>query len=60
MRANRYQSQSQLKMQFDPPAPSPLDGVRPMGVVETLADLLLEAVGEAVAEGGGDDQQDHA
>jgi hypothetical protein len=37
-----------------------LDGVRPKGVVETLADLLLEAVGATMVEGGVDDDQNHA
>jgi hypothetical protein len=60
MRATRYQNRSQFKLQFDPPAPKPLDGVRPKGVVETLADLLLEAVGATMVKGGVDDDQDHA
>ncbi|MBF5089162.1 hypothetical protein F1640_03780 [Novosphingobium sp. NBM11] len=59
MRAIRQQNRSQLKLQFDPPEPKPLDDLRPKGVVETLADLLLEAVG-ATAKGGVDDHQDHA
>jgi len=60
VRASRYQNRSQLKLQFDPPTPKPLDGMHPKGVVETLADLLLEAVGATMVEGGVDDQQDHA
>jgi hypothetical protein len=36
-----------------------LDGVGPKGVVETLADLLLEAVGATMVEGGVDDDQNH-
>ena len=60
MRTTRPQDRSQLKLQFDPPAPKPLDGMRPKGVVETLADLLLEAIGATTIEGGVDDDQDHA
>lgn len=60
MRASRYRNRSQFNLQFDPPAPTPLEGVRPKGVVETLADLLLEAVGAPKIEGGVDDQQNHA
>lgn len=60
MRAPQYQNRSQLKLQLAPPAPKPLDGVRPKGVVETLADLLLEAVGATMVEGGVDDDQNHA
>jgi hypothetical protein len=60
MRSSRYQNRSQLKLEFEPPAPKPLDGKRPKGVVETLADLLLEAVGATMVEGGVDDDQNHA
>lgn len=60
MRESRCQSRSQLKLQFDPPAPKPLDGTHPKGAVEALADLLLEAIGATMAEGGADDRQDHA
>ena len=62
MRISRYQNRSQFKLQFDLPVPSPLEGKRPKGVIETLADLLLEAVGAHPTnsiEGGLDDQQDH-
>lgn len=60
MRGIRHQNRSQLKLQFEPLEPKPLDGMRPKGVVETLADLLLEAVGAATTKGGEDDHQDHA
>ncbi|GLK46990.1 hypothetical protein [Novosphingobium guangzhouense] len=60
MRASRRQNRTQLKLQFDPPVPKPLDGMRPKGVVETLADLLLEAVGATAVEGGVDDHQGNA
>ncbi|WP_404478643.1 hypothetical protein [Novosphingobium sp. BL-52-GroH] len=60
MRATRRQNSSQLKLQFDPPTPKPLDGMRPKGVVETLADLLLEAIGATTIEGGVDDDQGNA
>lgn len=60
MRAIRDQNRLQFKLQFDPPAPNPLDGMRPKGVVETLADLLLEAAGTTMVEGGVDDEQNHA
>ncbi|MFK4531951.1 hypothetical protein ABIA00_000389 [Bradyrhizobium ottawaense] len=60
MRSSRYQNGSQFKLEFDPPSPKPLDGKCPKGVVETLADLLLEAVGATMVEGGVDDDQNHA
>ena len=60
MRSSRYQNRSQFKLEFDPPAPKPLDGKHPKGVVEVLADLLLEAVGATVVKGGVDDEQNHA
>ena len=60
MRASKYRNRSQLMLRFDPPGPMPLEGVRAKGVVETLADLLLEAVGAPKIEGGVDDQRDHA
>lgn len=60
MRATRYQTKSQLKLQFDLPAPKPLDGLRPKGVVETLADLLLEASGVTTIGEGADNDQSNA
>lgn len=62
-RSNLNRAQLVLELERQPP-PLAL-GKSPKGLVEALADLLLEALGErAIARtmqtGGVDDQQDHA
>lgn len=62
MRTNRYQSRGQLVLELERRgSPAPL-AASPKGLIEALADLLLEVVtGEATTrKGGGDERQDHA
>ena len=61
MRRSRYQGRVQLLLALEPQSPRVLPVSSPSGLVEALADLLLEAVGAAgpLKTGGADEQQDH-
>lgn len=59
MRKSRYHDRAQLALELDRPRRDPPVARDTKGLVETLADLLLEALG-APGMGGGDEQQDHA
>lgn len=63
MRKSRYQSRAQLVLELEPQNPqAPLAQTSTKGLVEALADLLLEALGAAGSrtKGGVDEHQDHA
>lgn len=59
MRRSRYHDRTQLALELERPHREPPVERDTKGLVETLADLLLEALG-APGMGGGDEQQDHA
>ena len=62
MRRSRHQSRTQLVLALERANPEPLVERGTKGLVETLADLLLEAMGvPGVPEkGGAHEHQDHA
>ncbi len=62
MRKSRCQNLGQLVLELESQSPRLLVGQNTQGLVEALADLLLEALrGEEMTETGGvDEQQDHA
>ncbi len=62
MRRSRYQSRTQLVLELARPKPEFAVPRQTKGLVETLAELLLEALGGAGAsrKGGRDEHQDHA
>ena len=62
MRRSRYQNRTQLVLQLARLKPELAVARETKGVVETLADLLLEALGGAGTPrtGGMDEHQDHA
>jgi hypothetical protein len=62
VRRSRYQSRTQLVLELKRPNPEPAVERGTKGVVETLADLLLEALGGVgrPEKGGVDEHQDHA
>ena len=60
MRRSRYHDRAQLALELDRPHREPPIERDTKGLVETLADLLLEALGTGAMTGGGDEQQDHA
>jgi hypothetical protein len=61
----RNQDRRQLALELEPRPPTPFPAPRnSKGLIETLADLLLEALGERTArgeanEGGGHEPQSH-
>ena len=67
MRKRRNQDRSQLALDLEPRDPTPfLATPNQKGLIETLADLLLEAMGERTTasnttarQGGGHEPQDH-
>jgi len=62
MRKTRYQDRAQLVLALEPQGPRTPLARNPKGLVEVLADLLLEAVGAETATqaGGADEREDHA
>ena len=62
MRQNRYQNRKQLVLELERTNLIPLVERGTKGLVETLADLLLEALGEqSLSEAGGaNEHEDHA
>lgn len=60
MRKNRHHSRAQLVLEMDPQIPTtPVEG-NTKGLVEALADLLLEALATEPKLGGVDESEDHA
>lgn len=59
MRNPLRSSRNQLFLELEPPRPRDPLVQNPKGLVEALADLLLEAA-EAEQTGGADERQDHA
>ncbi len=67
MRKRRNRDRSQLALDLEPRDPTPLpESPKVVGLIEALADLLLEAMGERTAaqdpaarQGGGHEPQDH-
>ena len=60
MRKNRHHSRAQLVLELDAQSPTtPMEG-NTKGLVEALADLLLEALAAETKLGGVDESQDHA
>ncbi len=62
MRRSQYLNPAQLVMELERNNHEPPFKGSPAGLVEALADILLEALGAAnlTAMGGGDEHQDHA
>lgn len=62
MRRSQYLNPAQLVLELDRENPEPPFKGNPTGLVEALADLLLEALGvESLKTTGGEDEhQDHA
>lgn len=65
MRRSKYQSRTQLVLELERQNLQPPVGKDTKGLVEALADLLLEALGEqptatSTEKGGVDEHQDHA
>ena len=62
MRQNRYQNRKQLVLELERTNLIPLAERGAKGLVETLADLLLEALGDkSLSEKGGENEhEDHA
>jgi hypothetical protein len=68
VRKKRNQDRSQLSLDLEPRDPTPFSTTpNQKGLIETLADLLLEAMGERTTapnatarQGGGHEPQDHA
>ena len=60
MRKNRHHNRAQLVLDLNRQIPTtPVEG-NTKGLVEALADLLLEALAAETKLGGVDDSQDHA
>lgn len=61
MRRSRYLNPAQLVLELDREKPEPPFKGNPAGLVEALADLLLEALGPESLKmmGDGDERQDH-
>ena len=62
MRRSRHRSRTQLVLGLERANPEPLVERETKGLVETLADLLLEALGApgVPEKGGAHEHQDHA
>lgn len=62
MRRRRYQNRAQLVLELERQTPQqPPWATSPKGLIEALADLLLEAMGaeKVMKTGGADEHQDH-
>ena len=61
MRKSRCQDRAQFLLALEPQSLRVLPASNPSGLLEALAELLLEAVGtaEQIKTGGADEQQDH-
>jgi hypothetical protein len=60
VRKNRHHSRTQLILELDPQIPTTPVEENTKGLVEALADLLLEALAAEPKLGGVDESEDHA
>jgi hypothetical protein len=60
VRKNRHHSQAQLVLELDRQNPATPVEKNTKGLVEALADLLLDALAAETKLGGVDESQDHA
>ncbi len=60
MRRSRYRNRAQLVLELERQIPHRPVGQNTKGLVEALADLLLEALAAEADQGGGDEREDHA
>lgn len=60
MRRSRYRNRAQLVLELERQIPQTPVTRNTKGLVEVLADLLLEALAAEVDKGGGDEREDHA
>jgi hypothetical protein len=60
VRRNRHHNRAQLVLELERQIPTTLVERNPNGLVEALADLLLEALVAETKLGGVDEPQDHA
>lgn len=60
MRRSRYRNRAQLVLELERQIPHPPVSQNTKGLVEALADLLLEALAAEANQGGGDEREDHA
>lgn len=60
MRKNRHHNRMQLVLELERQNPTTLVEGNTKGLVEALADLLLEALAAETKLGGVDESQDHA
>lgn len=60
MRRNRRHNQAQLVLELERQIPTTLMERNTKGLVEALADLLLEALAAETTMGGVDESEDHA
>lgn len=60
MRRSRYRNRAQLILELERQIPHPPVSQNTKGLVEALADLLLEALAAETEKGGGDEREDHA
>jgi hypothetical protein len=60
VRRNRHHNRAQLILELDRQIPQTPVKPKTKGLIETLADLLLEALAAETNAGGVDESQDHA
>ena len=60
MRKNRHHNRAQLVLELDRQLPTTIVEGNTKGLVETLAELLLEALAAEARLGGVDESEDHA
>lgn len=60
MRRSRYRNRAQLVLKLERQILHPPVSRNTKGLVEALADLLLEALAAEANQGGGDEREDHA
>ncbi len=60
MRRSRYHNRAQLVLELERQLTHPVATKRAKGLVEALADLLLEAMAADRTQGGEDEREDHA
>lgn len=60
MRRSRYRNRAQLVLELEHQIPQTPLARNTKGLVEALADLLLEALAAETDQGGEDEREDHA
>jgi hypothetical protein len=60
VRKSRHHNRAQLVLELERQIPYPPVSQSTKGLVEALADLLLEALAAEADQGGGDEREDHA